>query len=210
MLPDPAVFTVFLIAAATLALTPGPDMIYVASRSIGQGRGAGVLSALGVITGTFVHLGAAAVGLSELFRHSPLAYDALRYAGAAFLLYLAWKAVTGSGGLTAARRHAAAGAGRIYAQGLLTNLLNPKVALFYISFLPQFVDPERGAVAFQVLILGSILNLMGLMVKLGVALGAGGLGNWLKRHPRFQVAQRWITASVLAGLALRIALPERR
>ncbi len=210
MLPDAPVFAVFLAAAAALALTPGPDMLYVASRALGQGRAAGVLSAFGVIAGTFVHLGLAAVGLSELFRYSPLAYDLVRYLGAAYLLYLAWRTLRSRADVRAVARGGAAGRRRIFLPGLTTNLLNPNVALFYLSFLPQFVDPERGSVALQVLILGSCLNGFGLFVKLGVALTAGGLGDWLNRHPRVARAQGWLTASILAGLALRIALPERR
>jgi threonine/homoserine/homoserine lactone efflux protein len=211
MLPEAPVFAVFLAAVVTLTITPGPDMIYVASRALGQGRAAGVLSTFGVITGTFVHLGLAALGLSELFRHSPWAYDLLRYLGAAYLLYLAWRVASSHDdpGFNAARGDRA-GRVRIYLQGLTTNLLNPKVALFYLSFLPQFVDPERGSVALQVLLLGSCLNGFGLLVKLSVALTAGGLGDWLRRHPRVQRIQAWVTASILAGLALRIALPESR
>jgi threonine/homoserine/homoserine lactone efflux protein len=210
LLPEAHTLGIFLAAAVALTLTPGPDMLYVASRSLGQGRVAGVVSALGVISGTFAHLGAAALGLSQLFRYSPLAYDLVRYAGAAFLLYLAWRAVRGGDDLGAPHERDRARAGKIYAQGLLTNLLNPKVALFYIGFLPQFVDPGRGSVALQVLILGSMLNGFGLLVKLTVALTAGGLGDWLRAHPRFRRAQAWMTASILAALALRIALPERR
>ena len=211
MLPDGPVFAVFLAAVVTLTITPGPDMIYVASRALGQGRAAGVLSTFGVITGTFVHLGLAALGLAELFRHSPLAYDLVRYLGAAYLLYLAWQVARARDdpGFSAARGNRV-GRARIYLQGLTTNLLNPKVALFYLSFLPQFVDPERGSVALQVLLLGSCLNGFGLLVKLTVALTAGGLGDWLRRHPRVRRVQAWVTASILAGLALRIALPEGR
>ena len=210
LLPESSVLFVFLVAVVALTVTPGPDMLYVASRSLGQGRIAGVLSAVGVISGTFIHLAAAAVGLSQLFRYSPLAYDILRYAGAAFLLYLAWRALSGGDDLGAARGRKPAGPGKIFLQGLLTNVLNPKVALFYISFLPQFVDPERGSVALQILILGSILNGLGLVVKLTVALTAGGLGDWMRAHPRLRKVQAWVTASILAALALRIALPERR
>lgn len=210
MLPEPPVLAIFLTAVVTLTLTPGPDMLYVASRSLGQGRAAGVLSAFGVIAGTFVHLGAAAVGLSELFKYSPVAYDVVRYAGAAFLLYLAWRVLTGGDDLATARRQRLAGPAKVFFQGVLTNLLNPKVALFYLSFLPQFVDPARGSVALQIVVLGSMLNGLGLIVKLGVALTAGGLGDWLRAHPRLRRAQRWLTASILAALALRVALPERR
>ncbi len=210
MLPDAPTLTVFLAAAAALALTPGPDMLYVASRSLGQGRAAGVLSAFGVITGTFIHLGAAAVGLSELFRYSPVAFDVVRYAGAVFLLYLAWRVLRGGDDLSAVTGRAPAGRGRVFLEGAATNVLNPNVALFYISFLPQFVDPGRGSVALQIIILGSFLNMAGLAVKLTVAMTAGGLGDWLRRNPRIARLQRWATASILAGLALRIALPDRR
>ena len=210
LLPEPAVLAVFLAAVLALTVTPGPDMLYVASRSLGQGRIAGVLSAVGVITGTFIHLAAAAVGLSQLFRYSPLAYDLLRYAGAAFLLYLAWRALAGGDDLGTASGRKPAGSGKIFLQGILTNVLNPKVALFYISFLPQFVDPERGSVALQILVLGSILNGLGLAVKLTVAMTADGLGDWMRAHPRFRKVQAWVTASILAALALRITLPERR
>jgi len=211
MLPDAAVFAVFLAAAVTLTVTPGPDMIYVASRALGQGLAAGVLSSFGVIAGTFVHLGLAALGLAELFRHAPGAFDLVRYLGAAYLLYLAWRVARSpdEAGFTAMQGDRA-GRARIFFQGLTTNLLNPKVALFYLSFLPQFVDPERGSVAIQIVLLGSCLNGFGLLVKLTVALTAGGLGDWLRRHPRVRRIQAWVTASILAGLALRIALPGSR
>jgi threonine/homoserine/homoserine lactone efflux protein len=211
MLPDASVFAVFLAAVVVLTITPVPDMIYVASRALGQGRAAGVLPTFGVIAGTFVHLGLAALGLAELFRHSPLAFDLVRYLGAGYLLYLAWRVASARDdpGFTAAGGDRA-GRARIFFQGLTTNLLNPKVALFYLSFLPQFVDPERGSVALQILLLGSCLNGFGLLVKLTVALTAGGLGDWLRRHPRARRIQAWVTASILAGLALRIALPGSR
>ncbi|RMD62293.1 MAG: LysE family translocator [Alphaproteobacteria bacterium] len=209
LLPPAPVFAVFLAAVVALTLTPGPDMLYVMARSLAQGRKAGALSACGVISGAFVHLAAAAIGLSALFRHSPLAFDLVRYAGAAFLLYLAWRAVRGGDNLTTPVQQRRSGPLAIYAQGLATNLLNPKVALFYLSFLPQFVDPARGSVVLQIVLLGSMLNLLGLAVKLGVAMGAGGLGGWLKRHPRFRRIQRWASAGILATLALRIVVPGR-
>ncbi len=129
MLPDAPVLAVFLVAVLTLALTPGPDMLYVASRSLGQGRMAGLLSAFGVITGTFVHLGAAAVGLAELFRHWPLAYELLRALGAACLLYLAWRVLRGREDPSAVSGRGAVGRRRVFFQGLMTNLHNPKVGL---------------------------------------------------------------------------------
>lgn len=142
MLPDAPVFAVFLAAVVALTITPGPDMIYVASRALGQGRAAGVLSAFGVITGTFVHLGLAALGLAELFRYAPWAYDLVRYLGAAYLLYLAWRVASARDdpGFTAARG-SRAGRARSYLQGLTTNPLDPEVALFYL--IPTGLDAGR-------------------------------------------------------------------
>jgi len=139
MLPDAPVFAVFLAAVVALTITPGPDMIYVASRALGQGRAAGVLSAFGVITGTFVHLGLAALGLAELFRYAPWAYDLVRYLGAAYLLYLAWRVASARDdpGFTAARG-SRAGRARSYLQGLTTNPLDPEVALFYRNCSPRW------------------------------------------------------------------------
>ena len=130
--------------------------------------------------------------------------------GAAYLLYLAWQVLHGREELRAVSGRDAVGLRRVFLQGLLTNLLNPKVGLFYLTFLPQFVDPGRGSIALQVLILGGFLNCVGLATLTAVALSAGGLGDWLRRHPRVQRGQRWLTAGLLAGLALRVALPERR
>ena len=209
---DAPVFAVFLAAVVTLTVTPVPDMIYVASRALGQGRAAGMLSTFGVIAGTFVHLGLAALGLAELFRYAPWAFDLVRYLGAAYLLYLAWRVARGHDevGFTAARGGKAgrAGRARIFFQGLTTNLLNPKVALFYLSILPQFVDPDRGSVALQIVLLGSCLNGFGLLVKLTVALTAGGLGDWLRRHPRVQRIQAWALESVPTALRPKAGLRE--
>src|SRR5215470_12344349 len=143
-IPPLAALAPFFVAALTLNLTPGADMTYVIARSLGQGRAAGVVSALGVSAGSLCHATLAAVGLSALVLQSETAFQVIKYAGAAYLLYLAWKAWRAGDEGTAAAPRPPAGLGRIFAEGAFTNLLNPKVALFILAFLPLFVDPARG------------------------------------------------------------------
>jgi threonine/homoserine/homoserine lactone efflux protein len=208
-IPDLATLAPFLIAALALNLTPGADMTYVIARSLGQGRGAGVSSAFGIAAGSFLHSVLAAIGLSALVLHSELAFQLIKYAGAAYLLYLAWKAWR-SGNETAdiaARRPA--GLGRIFLEGALTNLLNPKVALFILAFLPQFVDPAKGNVAGQILFLGLLFNIGGTAVNLVVAWSTSAARGLVKGSPRFAGLMRRLSALVFVGLALRLAASER-
>lgn len=167
----------FLVAALLLNLTPGADMMYVVTRSVGQGRLAGVCSAFGISAGSLVHTVFAAVGLSALLMQSATAFQVVKYGGAAYLLYLAWKIwrSADSGAQIAQRRPASLA--KIIAEGVVTNVLNPKVALFVIAFLPQFVDPGSGAVAGQILFLGCIFNLGGTIINVAVAL----LFGWARR-----------------------------
>jgi threonine/homoserine/homoserine lactone efflux protein len=211
MLPEAPLAGVFLLASLAVIVTPGPDMLYVMSRGIGQGQRAGLLSVCGVVTGLCIHAGAAAFGLSQLFAASPVAYDAVRYLGTAYLLYLAWRMVAARqsplASVTGAQPLASR---RIFLQGLMSNLLNPKVALFFLTFLPQFVDPALGSVTLQVLVLAALFNLLGLGVLVAVALAAGRVGAGLCRHPVLERLQTWLAASVLAAVALKIALPDQR
>lgn len=210
MIVDPTLLGVFVLACLALTLTPGPDMMYVMSRSIGQGRAAGLLSVLGVIAGSSVHALGAGLGLSKIFAWSPLAYDILRYAGAAYLAWLAYRAFTAGDAYFGVSAKAPALWRTIFSQAMLSNLLNPKVALFYLSFLPQFIRPEAGSVAVQIFVLALVLNLVTLVVKGLVALFAGGMGDWLAARPRFRRWQRWFMGSVMAALAIRIVLPDKR
>jgi threonine/homoserine/homoserine lactone efflux protein len=159
----PDTTTVLLFAAATLALVaiPGPNLLYIASRSVAHGPRAGCASALGVEAGTLVHIGAATVGLSALIASSATAFSALKYLGAAYLLYLGARTLISRRGAAGTPAPAAAPLTRAFAQGMLVNVLNPKVALFFLAFLPQFVDPDRGPVWMQVLVLGAILGAFG-------------------------------------------------
>ncbi len=206
MLPDTQTLAVFLAATLMLNFTPGPDMLYVIANSVGRGQKAGVVSALGIGGGSIVHTLAAAVGLSALLMSSALAYDAIRYGGAAYLLYLGFKTITGKGVSIPTQRLKEERLLRIFRQGVATNVLNPKVALFFLAFIPQFVDPSRGSVVLQFLLLGTLFNCSGTLVNTGVALAAGFVGNRLSTSAGFSRAQQWFTGSVFMALGARIAL----
>src|SRR5688572_1579633 len=150
-LPDTSTLLLFMTAALALNVTPGPDMLYVVARSVGEGRAAGVISSLGIAAGSLVHTLAVALGLAGLLRAVPLAFEIVKWVGAAYLIWLGVRALRTPG--TTTERVAVAPASRraIFGQGMLTNVLNPKVALFFLAFLPQFVDPERGTVALQII-----------------------------------------------------------
>lgn len=198
-------------AALLMVLTPGPNMIYLISRSICQGRKAGVISLLGVVLGFCVHMFAAALGITALFLAVPVAYELLKWAGAAYLLYLAWQAVRpGARSPFEARRLAEDPPSRLLLMGFLTSVLNPKIAVFYLSIFPQFISPEHGSVLQQSILLGLTQISVSFTVNLVIALFAGSLAAWLIRRPRWLVAQRYVMGSVLAGLAVRLASEQRR
>ena len=211
MLPDWTLLLPFLAASAALIVSPGPDTLYVAARSIGQGRLAGLIAAAGISAGLIVHIAAAALGLAGLFRLVPIAFDVVRYLGVAYLLYLAWRAFAGEtdgGDLTAAATPLAPA--RIFRQAAITNILNPKVALFFVAFLPPFADPARGSVALQLTSLGALFIVMGLAYLIVLAAAVGHLGNRLRASRRARRVQRWFQGSVLGAMAVWLALPERR
>jgi len=198
-------------AALLMVLTPGPNMIYLISRSICQGKQAGVISLTGVIAGFLVHMFAAALGLTAIFLAVPLAYQALKWAGAAYLLYLAWQAVKpGARSPFEARELPIDPPRKLFLMGFLTNVLNPKMAVFYLSIFPQFVSPEHGSVFTQSVELGLTQILISFSVNLCIALSAARLAAWFSRKPRWLVAQRYVMGMVLAGLAVRLATEQRR
>ncbi|MGI9113169.1 MAG: LysE family translocator [Gaiellaceae bacterium] len=199
------------LVALGLALTPGPNMLYLVSRSITQGRAAGMVSLLGVAVGFLAYLAAAVAGITTIFFAVPAAYTALKLAGAAYLLYLAWQAVRpGAAAVFAPRELPRDPRRRLFLMGLTTNLLNPKIAVLYVSLLPQFVDVERGSVALQSLILGSIQIAIGLAIDALIVLTAGSLAVFLARRPGWLRAQRYLMGGVLAALALRLATDRGR
>jgi len=207
-MPDKAAFLAFLIAAFALNLAPGPDMLYVIGRSVGQGRKAGIVSSLGVFVGCWAHILAAAFGIAALLRSSPVAFNAVRYAGAAYLIYLGIKMLAQKTDLSSQQLKAES-LGAIFRQGAITNMLNPKVAIFFLAFLPQFVDARRGNVVLQILLLGLIFNVGGTLVNLAVAYAGGTLGELLRRNQSIARLQRQLTGLIFVGLGLRLAWQRR-
>jgi threonine/homoserine/homoserine lactone efflux protein len=208
---DLSTIALFAVACVALTASPGPDMVLIASRSIGQGKAAGFATLAGIQAGTYCHALAAALGLSQLFLAVPVAYDVVRYAGAAYLLYLAWKTVRSDGTPPAPtstlHRHPI---GVMFHHGLLTNLLNPKMALFVLALFPQFVQPEAGSVALQIMVLASVLNAIGLVVNGIVILAASRLGRLFTTRGRLRRLPQILLATVFAGLAVRLAFDSRR
>jgi len=201
----------FLLAALTLVAIPGPNHLYITTRSIGEGRRAGVASALGVETGTLVHIGAAAAGLSAVVAASATAFGFLRYAGAAYLVYLAYRTLRGRQDLGEQTLRPQP-LHRVYLDGALVNVLNPKVVLFFLAFLPQFVDQDAGAVPLQIAVMGLATALIGLVSDLGYALAAGSIGAWLRGRPAFQRRRRHLTGLIYLslGAAAAFAAPAPR
>ncbi|HTV68368.1 MAG TPA: LysE family translocator [Rhizobiaceae bacterium] len=210
-MPDTTSLLAFAAIALGMVLTPGPNMIYLISRSISQGPKAGLISLGGVALGFVFYMVAAAFGITALLFAVPYAYDALRFAGAAYLLWLAWQAVR-PGGRSPFQVKALPKdrPSKLFLMGLLTNLLNPKIAMVYLSLLPQFVDPERGSVMLQSLVLGSTQIVISVTVNAMIALSAGGISLFLARNPLWLTIQRWLMGTVLAGLAAKMAMEAQR
>ena len=202
---------IFTAACVLMVLTPGPNMIYLISRSICQGRAAGVTSLVGVVAGFFVHMLAAAVGLTAVFLAVPMAYEALKWAGALYLLWMAWQAVRpGARSPFEARELVPDSSSKLVAMGFLTSVLNPKVALFYLSSLPQFISPAHGSMFIQSILLGLIQISVSFTVNLLIALFAAGIAVWFVRNPLWLAVQRYVMGFVLAALAVRLMLEQRK
>lgn len=196
--------------ALVMVLTPGPNMVYLVSRSICQGRRAGLVSLAGVALGFVFYLFAAAFGITALVFAVPFAYDALRFGGALYLLWMAWQAVKPGGRSPFQVRELVPDSPRrLFAMGLLTNLLNPKAAMFYLALLPQFIDPQHNVMA-QSLLLGGVQIAISVCVNALIVAGAGGIAAFLAGRPRWIAAQRWVMGGVLSALALRMAVDSRR
>jgi threonine/homoserine/homoserine lactone efflux protein len=207
----PPLHSLLLFMAAGLALnvTPGPDMLYVAARSTSEGRAAGIVSSLGIATGTLFHISAVALGLAALLAAVPIAYTVVRVGGAIYLMYLGVRAFAKHSPI-ATREVARASLTTIFRQGAITNILNPKVALFFLAFLPQFVDPTRGSAAAQIVVLGLIFDTSGTIVNTIVALGASSAAERVRANSRSVDILHKITGVIFIGLGLRIALASRR
>ncbi len=208
MIPPLHSLVLFMAAGLALNLTPGPDMLYVAARSTSEGRSAGIVSSLGIATGTLFHITAVALGLSALLAAVPVAYTVVRVGGAIYLMYLGVRALT-SPTTGATREIARASLTTIFRQGAITNVLNPKVALFFLAFLPQFVDPSRGSPAAQIVVLGLIFDTSGTLVNVAVALGASRAADRMRANSRVGDIMRKLTGAVFVGLGLRLAFSSR-
>ena len=210
-MPQASSLFAFALISLGLVLTPGPNMIYLVSRSITQGPAAGVVSLGGVALGFVFYMLCAAFGVTALLFAVPYAYDALRFAGAAYLLWMAWQTIKPGGRSPfQVKQLALDGPRKLFAMGFVTNLLNPKIAMLYLALLPQFIDPAQGSVLTQSLALGSIQIAISVSVQTMITLGAGSIALFLGTRPTWMLVQRWLMGTVLAGLAVRMAVEARR
>lgn len=210
-MPDAKTWIAFSLVCLGMALTPGPNMLYLVSRSICQGKWAGIVSLAGTAAGFVVYLVCAALGITALLMAAPIAYDILRFGGALYLGWLAWQAIKPGGASPFQVRELPKDPpAKLMAMGFLTNLLNPKAAMLYLSLLPQFIDPGHGNVLSQSLLLGGTQIAISLSVNASICLAAGSIAGFLATRPSFALVQRWLMASVLGGLAVRMATEARR
>jgi len=205
MLIDPGLIVLFLAAAVIINITPGPDMLYVLAHALSLGTWAGIVASLGMSLGMMVHTAAATFGLATLLQTVPVAYDMIRYVGAAYLGYLGirtWLSSKDAAGQT--DKHESVPMRTVLWRATATNLLNPKIVLFYVAFLPQFVNPANDHITLQFLVLGMILVIMGLIADVMVALLGGQVGTWLLWRKNARVIVNRVAAMVFVGLAMRL------
>jgi threonine/homoserine/homoserine lactone efflux protein len=199
----------FLAAAVALTVTPGPAVLYIVTRSVSQGRAAGIVSCLGVATGGLVHVLAATLGLSALLATSAAAFKLVKYAGAAYLVWLGIRKLKQPSTLDPSAVVPMHSLLRVYRDGAVVNILNPKTALFFLAFLPQFVIPSRGAVGVQFALLGSLFVSTAVCTDVMWALLASSVGVWLRGHPRFLASERYLTGTAYLGLGLASAMTTK-
>jgi threonine/homoserine/homoserine lactone efflux protein len=200
----------FFTASWFIVITPGPDLIYVMTRGISQGRTAGVVSAFGVTLGILVHTLFAAFGLTLLLKTSALAFTTIKIIGALYLIYLGVQALQKKSSLTLNQKCNSLSLGKIFIQGVFSNVLNPKIALFFLAFIPQFISPQHGNVSVQMAILGFTFALMGVFFLVIVGYYAGNIGKWLSKHENVSNKINWITGGILVGLGIRLAFLEQK
>jgi threonine/homoserine/homoserine lactone efflux protein len=205
-------FLLFAFASLMLNITPGNDMIYVATRSSSQGVKAGIISALGIMGGCLFHILAAVAGLSVIIARSAMAFDLIKYAGAVYLIYLGLKSILNkkTSSFQVVDKMKPLSYRKIFWQGVITNVLNPKVALFFLAFLTQFIDPAMAHPQWKILFLGTWFACSGTVVNIIVAIVFGKMGNRLAKSPRFLKLQEKITGTVLIGLGIKVALTSKK
>jgi len=206
---DPAKFALFIGVSWALIISPGPDMIYVIARGMAHGRWAGVLSAVGVVCGILVHTTAAALGLTLILQTSAFAFLFVKFVGAAYLLYLGIQAWREKSVFRLQASPSAVTSSSLFWQGVLSNVLNPKIAIFFLAFLPQFVDQGSAHITGQMLFLGLIFACFGLCFLLVVGYSSGTIGRWLNSRPQYAQSFQRIAGGILIALGIRLALTER-
>jgi len=205
-LPDPGTLAVFAAAAVALLVIPGPAVLYIVAQSIEHGRAAGLVSMLGVQVGALVHVAAAALGLSALLLQSATAFNVVKFAGAAYLIFLGLRKLLTRERFETTGERPPRRLDKLFVQGIVVNILNPKTALFFFAFLPQFVDVSKGSVGLQIAILGIFFILIAVVSDGMYALAAGTASDWLRGSSAFLRAERWISGTVLVGLGVTAAL----
>ena len=207
---EPTKFALFITVSWALIIAPGPDMLYVITRGMTHGRRAGILSATGVICGILVHTTAAALGLTLIFQTSAFAFLVVKYMGAIYLIYLGLKAWRDKSSLSLQTSLSTVSSHQLFWQGVLSNVLNPKIAIFFLAFLPQFVDKESGQVTLQLILLGLTFACFGLCFLLVVGYSSGTIGSWLTSRPHYVPLLQRLAGGVLIGLGVRLALTEQQ
>ena len=207
---EPTKFFLFIGVSWALIIAPGPDMLYVITRGIAHGRRAGILSAIGVVCGILVHTTAAALGLTLILQTSAFAFLLVKYVGAAYLIYLGIKAWQDKSTLSLQSSTAGITSSALFWQGVLSNVLNPKIAIFFLAFLPQFVEKESSSVAWQMIFLGLTFACFGLCFLLVVGYSSGTIGRWLTNRPQYTQSLQRLAGGILIGLGIRLAFTEHK
>lgn len=205
----PDVLSLFVLSSCALALAPGPDNIFVLTQSAMNGRAAGLLVTLGLCTGLLFHTAAVAVGVAAIFAASVLAFTILKVVGAAYLVYLAWGAFRATGSVQQSDDATSVSGRSLYFRGVIMNITNPKVAIFFLAFLPQFADPDRGSVTWQIILFGAIFMVATLFIFGSVAWFSGFVGEKIRKSPKVQAAINKLAGIVFLGLAARLIVTER-
>lgn len=208
-MPSFELLLLFFTTSILLGLAPGPDNLFVMAQSAQHGRKAGLLVTIGLCTGLLVHTSAVAFGLAAIFQASAVAFTVLKFVGAAYLLYLAWQAFRSSASDEGAALVGSVNVRRLYVRGIIMNVTNPKVSIFFLAFLPQFTDPTQGPIAPQVLLLGGLFIVATILVFGSISVLAGTMGSRFRRSAGAQKALNWIAGSIFAGLAVKLAISER-
>ena len=206
---EPHNLILFFLASLLLALAPGPDNLFVLAQSAQHGRKTGLTVTTGLCTGLLIHTSAVALGVAAIFQASELAFNLLKYIGAAYLLYLAWQAFHAKQAAISLSGNTTTGFGRLYRRGIIMNVTNPKVSIFFLAYLPQFTDPGQGSLILQMFMLGFIFIMATILIFGSISLVAGAIGEYLRQSSRIQKILDWLAGTIFAGLAIKLAITER-